>query len=168
MNVLKTCIVILCVSSSSSCFAQEKSPSVISSAGDVSKGGGLILEWTLGEPAVETLSTSTALYTQGFHQPVLLVQKINKSQDMAAINNIIVYPNPATSVINLQLEKPSTSELVISLIDASGKLVLNNRLSTNSSFLKLNVSNLRTGTYILRIIDLKASAQSDFKIIKTQ
>lgn len=168
MKVLKTCALMLFIGGSLTCFSQEKSPSVISSAGDVSKGGGLILEWTLGEPAVETLSTSTALYTQGFHQPVLQVQKINKSQDMAALDNILVYPNPATSVINLQLEKPTSSELVISLIDAGGKLVLSNRLPTNSGFLKLNVSTLPGGPYILRIRDVKGTAQSDYKIIKTQ
>ncbi len=125
------------------------------------------MEWTVGEPAIETVSTSSALYTQGFHQPALQVQRMSSGKDVTALKNkILVYPNPATSVINLQLDKPSSSELVIWLMDEAGRQVLQNRLPANSSSLSLNVSRLSRGAYILRITDVRESSQNDYKIIK--
>jgi len=168
IHTLKPSIALLCIGGSLACYSQEKGQSVISSAGDVSKGGGIILEWTVGEPAIETVSTSSALYTQGFHQPVLHVQKLTTGKEVASLQNkILVHPNPATSVINVQLDKPFGSELILSLIDAEGKQVSNNRLPAHSSLLKLNICRLSSGVYILRITDAKGSAQNDYKIIKS-
>ncbi|MDQ6813117.1 MAG: hypothetical protein M3040_05235, partial [Bacteroidota bacterium] len=46
--------------------AQYSDQSVISAAGDISKSANLILEWTLGELATETVSSKDNMYTQGF------------------------------------------------------------------------------------------------------
>jgi hypothetical protein len=169
LNVKQTCLPAFLIGCSSFCFSQEKGSSVIAAAGGISKGGTIILEWTVGEPAVETLSSSSSLYTQGFHQPLLQVQKLSNQGDVAALKNAInVYPNPATSVINMQLEKASETGLLVSLIDGGGKVVFNNLLPPNSTFLKINVVRLSQGAYILRITDAKGTMQSDYKIIKAQ
>lgn len=168
IHTLKLGIALLCIGGSLACYSQEKGPSVISPAGEVSKGGGIILEWTVGEPAIETVSTSSALYTQGFHQPVLHVQKLTTGKEVASLQNkILVYPNPATSVINVQLDNPFSSALIISLIDEAGKQVSSNRLPAQSSLLRLNIGALSSGVYILRITDAKGSAQNNYKIIKS-
>ncbi len=169
INATQTCLLTLALGSFFSSFSQEKSQSVIASAGDISKGGNVILEWTVGEPAVETLSNVTAIYTQGFHQPLLEVQKISTGKDLATLKDIVrVYPNPSTAIINVQLEKASIAPLVVSLIDVSGKVLLNNSLPVNSKIFKINVSRLRQGAYVLRITDAQGNMQGDYKIIKAQ
>ncbi|HSU51599.1 MAG TPA: hypothetical protein VLJ41_13435 [Segetibacter sp.] len=67
----------LSISISTPSFYQQNEQSVIATAGDISKAGDISLEWTLGERAIESVSTSSSLYTQGFHQPLLEVQRIN-------------------------------------------------------------------------------------------
>jgi len=167
IHTLKLSTALFCIGGSLACYSQEKGQSIISSAGDVSKAAGIILEWTVGEPVIETVSTSLALYTQGFHQPILQVQKLTTGKVMTSLQNkILVYPNPATSVINVQLENTSSSELIISLTDQAGKQVSNDRLPAHSSLLRLNVGRLSSGVYILCITDARGSAQNDYKIIK--
>jgi len=169
IKVLQPCLLVLFIGSSLSGFSQEKSQSVIASAADISKAGNVILEWTVGEPAVETLSNSAAIYTQGFHQPLLEVQKMSTGRDLASVKDIVrVYPNPSTAIINVQLQKATPEALVVSLIDVSGKVLLNNNLPANSTILKINVSRLSQGAYILRITNAQGNIQGNYKIIKAQ
>jgi hypothetical protein len=45
------------------------SQELICSAGDVFSNSSVQMEWSLGEPAIDTYSGETLLLTQGFHQP---------------------------------------------------------------------------------------------------
>lgn len=169
INVSKPCLLALLSGISGFVFAQVKGPSVIASAGGISKTANLILEWTVGEPAVETLSSSSSLYTQGFHQPVLEVQKLSTGRELASLKNkLLVYPNPATSVINIQLDKPAESPLLVSVLDMNGKVLATNNFPVSSTLLRINVSRLAQGAYLLRITDTRGTIQDDYKIIKVQ
>jgi len=158
----------ICLAISLSSFGQEKNQSVIAAAGDVSKSGTIILEWTVGESAVETITSSNSIFTQGFHQPMLQVQKISTDKLAASKNAFKVYPNPATAVINIEPQKVSDVALLISLIDINGKVIMNNNLPAKSAAVKLNVSNLSQGTYLLRISNAAGVLQGEYKIIKAQ
>ena len=59
----------------SSVFTQQITPAVIAPAGDISKSGKLYLQWTLGEPVIETISSRDHPLTQGFHQPYIQIKK---------------------------------------------------------------------------------------------
>ena len=54
-------------------LSQRLSPEVLAVGGGIDKNGSLSLEWTLGEAVIETVSLSDRIYTQGFHQPMLVV-----------------------------------------------------------------------------------------------
>ncbi len=150
-------------------FAQEKNVSVIATAGGTSKGSNVILEWTVGEPVVETVSNGAAVYTQGFHQPILQVQRWKNENDVAIIKSSIrVYPNPTAAVVNIQLEKSLKVPLHIALIDMTGKTLFNNTVNAGALSQKINVSRLSQGAYLLRITDAKGTVQEEYKIIKAQ
>jgi len=74
-------------------------------------------------------------------------------------NEISIYPNPAKNVVNIS----ANSEIkMVRVLDITGKLVLTeNALSNNS----INVSNLKTGVYILNVT-LANGNQSTKKLIK--
>jgi len=155
---------IVCALSS---FSQGKTPSVIAAAGGTAKGANIILEWTVGEPIVETVSNTTSMYTQGFHQPVLQVQKwTNPKNASAAANTILVYPNPTTAIINIQLQKTYEQTLEVSLLDLNGKLVYRNNIPAAATAQQINVSRLSQGAYMLHIRDKKGTVQEEFRIIK--
>ena len=166
---LSFCCMAICLAVSLSSFGQEKNQSVIAAAGDVSKSATIILEWTVGEPAVETITSPSSILTQGFHQPLLQVQKISATKEAVASKNTFrVYPNPATSIINIEPEKISDVTLLISLVDINGKVIMNNNLPAKSAAVKLNVTNLSQGTYFLRISNAAGVLQGEYKIIKAQ
>ena len=77
--------------------SQQLSPSIIASDGGISKAAGISLEWTLGEPTVESLSTSDRLYTQGFHQPILLVKKFHPPVDAKTVPDVKIIPDIKTN-----------------------------------------------------------------------
>lgn len=169
IHALKPSLALLCISCSLACFSQEKNSSVIAAAGDVSKGGNIILEWTVGEPVIETASSASARYTQGFHQPSLEVQKITSKKELATLQfSAHVYPNPSAEILNIRLSQVSETPLLISLVDAGGKVLLRNAFPANSTLLKINVSRLSGGVYILKITDAKGSIQSNYKVIRAQ
>ncbi|MEO8149009.1 MAG: T9SS type A sorting domain-containing protein [Bacteroidia bacterium] len=64
-------------------------------------------------------------------------------------NGLLIYPNPATIVINIQL-KPNTTATQIDVYDMQGRLMLHSN-DVNSYPLQLNVAALVKGMYVLKV-----------------
>jgi len=64
-----------------------------------------------------------------------------------------LYPNPATSVINIALQSDENADAAINILDLDGKLVQSSQLSLleGNNSLKIDVSKMPTGNYIIRI-----------------
>lgn len=152
-----------CITSVS--FSQNNQ-SVIASAGDVSKTSSIILEWTVGEPFTEN-SSSTSLYTQGFHQPVLQILPTSPAAGSYVMkSNVHVFPNPAASVINVQFDQPSEKAFNVIVIDVLGREVYRHTGLLKTSLLQINAGNFAHGIYFLKISNNKGSDLQEFKIIK--
>lgn len=65
-----------------------------------------------------------------------------------------VYPNPATSTLNLDLNIKNGSKGNITIIDALGKTVYTNVMALNSgnNFKSINISSLKQGLYFVKIL----------------
>lgn len=162
-------LIVIAAGTSTDSFSQKDDHSVLAAAGDISKSATLVLEWTVGETAIETVSTSSSLYTQGFHQPSLEVKKTGSLTDVLATKTIIhVFPNPVTSVLSIQLEKVPEVPLFMTFIDGNGRVLLASGFAPKSNTLKINVSGYPQGTYYLRIHDNRGSTRGEYKVIKAQ
>lgn len=150
----------------SNSFSQQISPSIIAAAGEVSAIGNISLEWTLGEVATESIKSDQALYTQGYHQPELIVEKIKSITENANTEKISIFPNPASSVINIQLGFTLKTALSVTLLDMRGRLLLKKEIPSNNKSLQLNVSPFAKGTYLLKINNSNASISQSYKVIK--
>ena len=65
---------------------------VIASSGSSGSAAGYSVEWTLGEPVIETFTLSNHILTQGFHQTGFLATSL---QDFELPGLLVrVYPNP--------------------------------------------------------------------------
>jgi len=63
-----------------------------------------------------------------------------------------IFPNPASSVLNIKCDPLQTGNLSISIYDATGKQVLTNELPLNTSATsQLNLSGIRDGLYLINI-----------------
>jgi hypothetical protein len=64
------------------------------------------------------------------------------------LSNAVVYPNPASDVINISMKNELTNAKV-SIVDAMGRVVLNQ--SIDNDFVSLDVAGLEEGIYFVKI-----------------
>jgi len=67
-------------------------------------------------------------------------------------NSLIVYPNPASTVLNLQLANKNYKKVYVFSMD--GKLELNaENGNLESNHFTIDVSGLKTGNYVVKLMD---------------
>jgi len=69
-----------------------------------------------------------------------------KIGDMLLTESLLVFPNPATDVITINIDEDITADN-ISVTDVQGNVVLNKVVKSNS--ISIDVSGLANGTYIV-------------------
>ena len=139
-------------------FCQNFYPEVLSSAGGTLSNTQYLVDWTLGEPVIETVTGSTHILTQGFHQPHFFLTSIQESPDFS----IQIYPNPSSSIITIKtsVKQPLTAILY----DLNGKILNKIRFTENS---ELDISSLAESVYLLKITDQDNSIVKLTRIVKT-
>ncbi|MEM9931470.1 MAG: T9SS type A sorting domain-containing protein [Bacteroidota bacterium] len=125
---------------------QNLDPTVVATAGDIFSNGQISFAWTLGEPMTESLSSSTTLLTQGFHQPVLEVISSANNRSGVEDDGIHLFPNPAATW--LQIELPPGAR-IIRLLDLSGRII-DQSFATATGNSRINVAHLPAGVYLLQ------------------
>ncbi len=70
------------------------------------------------------------------------------------VTNMVVFPNPSTETINVNLNLKSSQKISIELTDVTGKLILTKDagILTGESKQTLNVTGVSKGTYLVRIV----------------
>ena len=72
------------------------------------------------------------------------IESINNS------NNLSIYPNPASEILNISIAKEiDLTNATVSLVDVSGKQVLNQRIQSTETVIHIN--HLPNGIYLLNI-----------------
>jgi hypothetical protein len=139
-------------------YSQNIYPEVLSSACGTLSNAQYEVDWTLGEPVIETISGNSIILTQGFHQPHYFLTSIQESPDFS----IQIYPNPASSIITIKTS--SKQALTAILYDLNGKK-LNEIRFTESA--ELDISSLSESVYLLKITDQDNSIVRLTRIVKT-
>ena len=77
-----------------------------------------------------------------------------KIQDILGItvNSIIVYPNPTTGIINVNVSKPVMGQVQLQIVNSTGKIVKKSIFDASQHFQE-NVSELLYGTYIINLFE---------------
>jgi hypothetical protein len=150
------------------CYSQNLNPNVIASAGGIAKTDKISLEWTLGESAVETITSAKNLYTQGFHQPYLAVKSFHSPpQDNILLGyNIAIAPNPARSFVNVSIGAKDSEKYLLSLFDMDGKTVYARQITGNNLFIRIEMGHLPSGVYLVNVRNDSGIMRKAFKIIK--
>lgn len=81
----------------------------------------------------------------------------------ASTNDFMIYPNPANQEINVKF-KSDEREVKVDIIDAKGSIVLTQKISSSKGFYdeKINITNLSTGFYFIKITGNKKSLSKTF------
>jgi hypothetical protein len=135
---------------------------VISTNGGSCKSAAFQLDYTIGEPVIETLSSSSNTLTQGFQQSNLIVTAI----DQIAIGaiDLKLYPNPVVDELMLETCNLSQEKLLLKLFDISGKLILQKNLKQTVE--KIDMQAYRKGNYLLIVYTGNEIPLQSFKVIK--
>lgn len=90
--------------------------------------------------------------------------EITGSSDISTKKNILIYPNPAKTNINITLSNKNVESTFLYIYDILGKLRKTQHLVTNNS--TIDISNLNSGTYIIKISDNNQLLKMDRLIIE--
>lgn len=85
--------------------------------------------------------------TPNLNETLVIEEGATLSLEGSFVNNLIIYPNPTKSVLNLSTLE-NLSDTIYTVFDMSGRRVLNSKLSSNT----IDVSGLSSGHYILRLM----------------
>ena len=148
-------------------FSQTFSPNVIPIQAGSDQTEHMMLEWTLGETFVETITHDSYLYTQGFHQPILKVELKHQNKIAeSTVLDIAVAPNPVRGILNINIKNKEDARMDINLYDINGKISRSATIYTMNSTTSLDVSDLPPSIYLLQISDKNGSTIETYKIIK--
>jgi Secretion system C-terminal sorting domain len=82
---------------------------------------------------------------------IVNVTGIQESNAPSDNGSFFVYPNPATEELNIKLNKALEKDATIELYSIEGKLVYSYMLLKHTESMNIDVSNISTGLYFLRI-----------------
>lgn len=158
-NVVSVGILLLVASVS---YSQSLSPALLSSQNGVDTSKNMVLEWTLGESFIETITTKSTMFTQGFIQPYLESSKAI----VQLVDDILIFPNPVDTHLNLKLLSDNDSNLSIDIYNVNGRIIKQFESGFSlSKTMQMDIADLPSGILIVRISDTTGVIKTH-KIIK--
>lgn len=154
------------------CFSQDLKQNVIASAGGTDRTSAVSLEWTLGEFAVETITATKNLYTQGFHQPILAVRNIQflpgseSRDDLLSSYKVLLAPNPVQSFVNVYIRSRENEKFSLTLYDMNGKRILKKLLGGSDLSVRIEMGHYSSGIYLMDIRNDTGTMIRSFKLVK--
>lgn len=120
----------------------------VASAGSSIITNGTAIQQTIGQSyGTTSFYTNKTRYNPGFQQPVFSVETIKSSI------NATVFPNPSSSQITIETNL-TLENVIIQIIELSGKLVLNEKLNEFKSY-TINCADWSNGVYLITLSDSK-------------
>jgi len=140
--------------------AQE---SVNNAGGDATGSGGTVA-YSVGQVTYTTNSEISGSVAQGVqHAFEIFIIGVNESDlDIS----VIVFPNPTTEYLTLQIDDYKITKLICQLYDMHSKLLISEQIVSRHTQIKMN--NLPSATYFVHIINQDSLKVKSFKVIKTQ
>lgn len=123
------------------------------------------LSWSVGEAVTGIMTSPGHILTVGFQQNW---ERIVGIKDIAQDRQSAVYPNPADGKVFIRYHGKLPSELVIEVYDLRGAKVGSERknISSDNEIIAIDVSDLRTGMYLLRLSGSGNKTGRVYKLIK--
>ena len=157
-------LVLLILFSTTNGFSQQLSHQVLVPAAGLATSSNLNYSQTIGETAVEIMSTGFIL-TQGFQQPGML----NISNTQPPGTGVEVYPNPATDNITIKLFGEIARNFRIEVINMTGTIIRSMTLEFITQYnieQNIDISTLSLGIYLVRVTSSDSKISRTFKIEK--
>lgn len=134
------------------------------SVGGEANGSGGSVSYSVGQIACASISASNGSLNQGVQHPyeILVITSIN---DIMIDLKAHIYPNPSNHQLILTISTEEFISLRYMLLNFQGNVLKTERIINSKTILDL--SNLSSGSYILRVLSKNKEIKS-FKVIKTK
>ena len=152
MSYIKYAVILLSLSAEAGVPEQN----VVNSSGGNLKNNKYLVDFSVGEVAINSIGT----HTLGFLQPAKLMGPLAIENQAENEEMIKVFPNPVKDKIYWNTADHAVKKVFI--FAASGIKVL----ETEASKAEINMENLIQGLYYVQFLDLEDKPVSVFKIIK--
>ena len=99
---------------------QNTSQHLVSTAGASLEGWGLTslkMDFSIGEIIINTGFSDDFIITQGFHQENIYISTLTEG----LITDILIFPNPTSSTLNIDLKNINLFPVQIDVFDVTGK-----------------------------------------------
>lgn len=148
----------------STTLGQSITPQVNSTCGEYYTGTNAQLSWTIGEPIIETVSSTSSSITQGFQQPDYDIVGIIENPDTSY--GVTVFPNPTSNSLQIQIQNQKKAEFKIRLTDLNGKKLLDQEIGNATRYI-IDLTKYAVSIYFLSVTTKDGTAVQTFKIQKT-
>ncbi len=147
-------------------FSQSISPqSINSGATSMSQVNGS-LSFTVGELVVLTQTDSEGNTLGGGFTSGSTISTAKLQEPKAEILQVLVFPNPTSDLLNIQINHSAIKQLLISIVDMQGKEVFAGRYTVLSNTIGINTAQFEIGTYFLNLKDTNNEILGTYKLIK--
>jgi hypothetical protein len=161
----KVLMVLLFVSWENIAFPQQLSHQVLVPAAGLAVSGTLNYSQTVGETAIEIISSAGFVFTQGFQQPGIKFSPV----EIPPGTGIEVYPNPVMTDLTVKLFGETSRKISIEIINLTGTTVISETISFPDNYFlerEIPVGGLFKGIYFVRITSSDKLIRRTFKIQK--
>jgi hypothetical protein len=147
-------------------YAQSIAPQSVNSGGTKLTQSNGSLSFAVGELVVlsQTDSNGNTLGV-GFTAGATLTTVSIDETDVAVLD-VKVYPNPATELINIQINHSTLDQVVVTITDLQSKEAYNGKYAGISNVIGINTASFASGTYVLSLKNLNNQVLGTYKIIK--
>ncbi len=139
-------------------YAQQ----VIAGSGNSGSTAGYTVDWTLGEPVIETISGSGNILTQGMHQIKLLVTAIGE-MELPGLE-VKVYPNPTGRFLKIEIIQTGKEQFFYEISYITGRKSVLKEMQANTE--EIDMGSYVSGIYFLNVLSQNHKIVKGFKIIK--
>lgn len=117
------------------------------------------LSHTVGEPSVGLLNVPSVQLSIGVHQALDLSILSVEALDFG---RAVIYPNPTSQQFGIS-NKHEAGVLELQVLNSSGQVVIERKVRSDQ---KVDVQDLASGFYVLRLYDPQSQKQSTYSLIK--
>lgn len=157
MKTLATCLLMLLMAGLQ---AQHLDTQAFTSGGNSLSFSGGVLEVSVGEMGIQSLSSGNLLLTQGVLQPHI-TSSVGIENHYLTEHVMRVYPNPTADAIRIELDSDQAYQGQI--LDAGGRLAVSFSVQNSADF---DVSYLSAGTYLLVLTDEDRDSRFTVRFVK--
>ena|ERR1700733_7919131 len=132
--------------------AQSISPATLNATGGTATISGTEFDWSVGEMTmVSTFINANIIVTQGVLQPTPSATSVPNNSLIST--QLEVFPNPATSVVNLRYSSQANGSLTYQLMDETGRVITRHKIvfAPGTTVEQISISELACATYMLEV-----------------